>query len=207
MGQIQTKLSRAAATLDRLENTKATFDVRQTQTTEGRVVESQPIQQTAFDKYLSGFSTVAQTWLRQHPDCAPPQVGGNQVKNSKMMVGHYDALAKNITEGTPEYFKVIEDHINDAPAPVIPQVASKAADVQIAGEVRPAPKHIQPSAPPSRDAAPGTQRNVREVRLTKDQQEMAKVSFPHLPEAQAYGQYARNLIELEAEGKIGRSTH
>ena len=36
---------------------------------------------------------------------------------------------------------------------------------------------------------------------------MAKVSFPHLPEAQAYGQYARNLIELEAEGKIGRLTH
>jgi hypothetical protein len=36
---------------------------------------------------------------------------------------------------------------------------------------------------------------------------MAKVSFPHLPEQQAYGQYARNLIELEAEGKLGRLTH
>jgi hypothetical protein len=33
------------------------------------------------------------------------------------------------------------------------------------------------------------------------------MAFPHLPESQAYGQYARNLVELEAEGKIGRLTH
>ena len=205
MATIQTKLSKAAAALDRLENAKATFDVKQTQTTEGRVEAQPTVQPSAVERYLSQFTPVAQSWLRQHLDCAPAEVGGDAVKNSKMMQGHYAALAQNIQLNTPDYFKVIEEHINPV---ATTKVESKAAEVQIA-DVKPAPKHIQPSAPVSRDApvTAGTPRNVREVRLTKDQQEMARVSFPHLPEAQAYGQYARNLIELEAEGKIGRSTH
>lgn len=201
MATIQTKLSKAAATLDRLENTKATFDVRKTQATEGRV-EAPIVQQPALEQYLSQFAPGAQTWLRQHPDCVPSQYGGDAVKNSRMMAAHYGALAQNITPNSTDYFKYLDDHLDAG------QATSKAADIQTA-EVRPA-RQAQVSAPPSRDtpAANGQQqRSVREVRLTKDQQEMAKVSFPHLPEAQAFGQYARNLIELEAEGKIGRSTH
>lgn len=205
MGQIQTKLSKAAAALDRLENNKATFDVTTRQTTEGRVEAQTTTQLNAVDRYLSQFSPTAQSWLRQHPECMPSSVGGSDSKYNTMMQGHYAALSQNLREGSPEYFKAIEDHI----VPPVQQAApvSKAAEVQ-AAETRPA-KQVIPSAPPSREAptAQGQPRNVREVRLTKDQQEMAKVSFPHLPEAQAFGQYARNLIELEAEGKIGRSTH
>jgi myosin heavy subunit len=209
MGQIQTKISKAAAALDRLENAKSTFEVRQTQTTEGAVT-APTIQQSPFEKYLSGFSPTAQNWLRQHPDCAPAAVGGSQSKNSLMMAGHYAALAKNLQEGTTEYFKEIENHIAPPVQEAIPTVqsgvTSKAAEVVAAGETP--RKAAVPSAPVSRDSTNvGAPRNVREVRLTKDQQEMAKVSFPHLPESQAYGQYARNLIELEAEGKIGRMTH
>lgn len=208
MGQIQTKLSKAAAALDRLETSKSTFDSRRPATTEGRVEAPAP-QTNASEQYLSQFAPAAQTWLRQHSDCLPAQFGGDAVKNSKMMSGHYGALAQNIQPNSTEYFKYLDEHLGTQQviqtAPV-----SKAAEVQVA-EVTPKPaKHVQPSAPPSRDtpAAHGQQpRNVREVRLTKDQQEMARVSFPHLPENQAFGQYARNLIELEAEGKIGRSTH
>lgn len=210
MAAIQTKLSRAAAALDRLENSKANFTVATPKTTEGRVEAPQT---NAFEKYVSAFAPVAQNWLRQHPDCVPPQAGGNTTKHNAMMAGHYAALQKNLQEGTPEYFKTIEDHVSPQAQEVVPQpgVTSKAAEIQTA-VVEPKPvKHVQPSAPVSRDAPSASgqpqARNVREVRLTKDQQEMAKVSFPHLPEAQAYGQYARNLIELEAEGKIGRSTH
>ena len=214
MGTIQTKLSRAAAKLDRLEDQKASFDVTAAttrgQTTEGRV-EAPTIQPNVVEQYLSQFSPTAQNWLRQHPECMDVRAGGDATKNSLMMAGHWAAKAKLLTEGTPEYFKVIEEHI----APPVqqrqeidPKVASKAADIQEAGTTR-TQRQVQPSAPVTRDppSGGGTPRNVREVRLTKDQQEMAKVSFPHLPEAQAYGQYARNLIELEAEGKIGRSTH
>lgn len=206
MGQIQTKISKAAAALDRLENAKSTFDVRQTQTTEGRV-EAPVIQQAPFEKYVSQFAPAAQNWLRQHPDCAPASVGGNQVKHNAMMKGHYAALEKNLQEGTSDYFKFLDETIMPVQQQEsTTQVTSKAADVVAAGETK--VKTVQPSAPPSRDSTgTGAPRNVREVRLTKDQQEMAKVSFPHLPESQAFGQYARNLIELEAEGKIGRSTH
>lgn len=212
MASIQTKISKAAAALDRLENAKSTFDVNaRAQTTEGRVEAPQTDRPSPLDQYLSQFSPVAQNWLRQHPECMDARVGGDATKNSMMMAGHYAAVAKNITQGTPEYFKVIEDHITPpTQQQATTQVASKAADIQQAGTTETKAPKAQPSAPPSRDtpAAQGQQpRNIREVRLTKDQQEMAKVSFPHLPEAQAFGQYARNLIELEAEGKIGRLTH
>lgn len=206
MATIQTKLSKAAAALDRLENAKSTFvTTARVATTEGRV-EAPVAEQSAFEKYVSSFAPIAQSWIRQHPDCVPASVGGNATKNSMMMAGHYAALAKNIQEGTPEYFKTIEEHIAPTQAaPVAPTVTSKAAEVVPATE-RKAPL---PSAPVVRDATPGSNapRSVREVRLTKEQQEMAKVSFPHLPEQQAFGQYARNLLELTAEGKLGRLTH
>lgn len=208
MASIQTKISKAAAALDRLENTKANLDVRKTQTTEGRV-EAQPTTQASpLDQYLSQFAPAAQTWLRQHQDCVPAQFGGDATKNSKMMAGHYGALAQNIAPNSDAYFKYLDQHLGDQQE--ASTVESKAADIQLAGQQAKPAKHVQPSAPPSRDtpSANGQQpRNVREVRLTKDQQEMAKVSFPHLSEKEAFGNYARNLIELEAEGKIGRSTH
>jgi hypothetical protein len=206
MAKIQTKLSKAAAALDRLQSEKSTLELnaRRTPTTEGRVVDTQPSQSSPVDQYLSQFAPAAQTWLRQHPDCMPSQYGGDSTKNAKMLAGHYAAVAKNIGLNTPEYFKEIEEHISPAQ-----QVQSKAAEIQEAVVEPKTAKHVQPTAPVTRDApsTPGTPRNVREVRLTKEQQEMAKVSFPHLPDAQAFGQYARNLIELEAEGKIGRLTH
>lgn len=209
MASIQTKLSKAAAALDRLENAKATFDVNARQVpTEGRI-EAPVVQTSAFDKYLSQFSPNAQNWMRQHPDCAPANVGGSQAKYNAMMKGHYAALEKNLSEGSTDYFKEIENHITP-PAAVIPDptVVSKASEVQAAVVEPKTPKHVQPSAPPSRDNTGGdAPRNMRDVRLNKDQQEMARVSFPHLPEAQAFGQYARNLIELEKEGKLGRTSH
>lgn len=214
MASVQTKLSRAAAKLDRLEAEKYSFEqnTKRQPTTEGRVVA--PIETTVSpnvsERYLAQFSPVAQNWLRQHPDCWPSEYGGSAQKNSKMMAGHYDAIAQNLTLNSPEYFKVIEEHVSPpVSAPLVrdDKITSRAAEIQVAGEnTRP---RAQPSAPVSREAptVPGQHRNVREVRLTKDQQEMAKVSFPHLTEAQAYGQYARNLVELESEGKIGRTSH
>ena len=213
MATIQTKLSKAAAKLDRLEADKSSFEqnTKRQPTTEGRVVAPETTATPNIsERYLAQFSPVAQNWLRQHPDCWPAEYGGSQQKNSKMMAGHYDAIAQNLSLNSPEYFKVIEEHVSPpTTTPVVrdQQVASKAAEIQVAGETT-RPK-AQPSAPVSREApsSSSTPRNVREVRLTKDQQEMARVSFPHLTEAQAFGQYARNLIELTEEGKIGRTSH
>lgn len=206
VAEIQTKLSRASATLDRLEAAKEDLATapKKPPTTEGRV-ETPPQQGSAFEQYLSQFAPEAQTWLRAHPECAPANVGGNGQSNSKMMAGHYAALAQNVQPNTPEYFRIIEENTGHR------QPVSAAADIKPA-EVTPSPsKKPVVAAPPSRevpraDGKPG-RTNPRSITLSKDQQDMAKVSFPHLPQKEAFAQYARNLIELESEGKMGRLTH
>ncbi len=207
---VQTKLARAASQLDRLEAAKADYEsgVRTVPTTEGRVEAAVASQLNPLDQYLSGFAPKAQTWLRAHPECIPASIGGNAAKNAKMMAGHWAALGEGLQEGSDDYYRVIEEHAGYR-TPV-----SKAADVVEAGEEEeaPAPKKakVHPSAPISREV-PGADgkvaRTTRSVTLTKEQQDAAKMSFPQLPPNQAFAQYARNLLELEAEGKMGRITH
>jgi hypothetical protein len=212
MAKIQVKIAKAAASLDRLEDAKLVLGTNPRKTTEGRVEAPQQVASSPAEQFLTQFAPAAQVWLRQHMDCLPASVGGDPVKNSKMMAGHYQALAQNIGTNTEAYFKVIEQHLGlQQEQTQATQHTSRAAETtQVVETAKPAKHVAAPSAAPSRDVPTGQNqqpRNVREVRLTKDQQEMAKVSFPHLPEAQAYGQYARNLIELESEGKLGRLTH
>jgi hypothetical protein len=210
----QVKLSKAAAALDRLEDAKISFERKAAapQTTEGRV--EAPVT-NQFEQYVSGFAPVAQAWLRAHPDCVPATVGGNHIKNSKMMTGHYAALADGLQEGSEAYFHKLEETIGDRAAPVsaAAAVTSAGAETEVVSppprQAAAKPRQAQPSAPVSRDppAADGSPRSTRSVTLTKDQQDAAKMSFPHLNPQQAFAQYARNLIELEAEGKMGRLTH
>jgi hypothetical protein len=199
----QVSLSRAAAQIDRLEAEKVKLEAAPKRaTTEGRV-EAKPTG-SQFDQYVSGFTPRSQNWLRAHPECVAPAVGGDTQKNAKMMKGHYAAIEAGHALESDDYFRVIEESLG------IRTPVSAAAEVTPAVvEARPksTPK-AQPSAPVNRDvpAASGA-RTTRSVTLNKDQREAAKLSFPHLPEKEAYGIYARNLLELEAEGKIGRVTH
>ena len=212
MGELQTKIAKAAAALDRLEGQKSTIEVR---SAEGSVSEPQ-VTQSKDESFLGQFAAPAQSWLRQHRDCWPPELGGDRSKYNKMMAGHYEAVAQNVVLNSPEYFTLIEGHLGGqggtlstsavaADPTHAHQHASRAADITPAETSR---KPV-PAAPVSRDApsASGQPQRTREVRLTREQQEMAKMSFPHLPEAQALGLYARNLLELESEGKLGRTTH
>lgn len=203
----QAKLARAAAAVDRLEAEKSAMERKPAPSTEGRVAESHG---TPFEQYVSRFPPKAQSWLRAHPDCVPVEYGGNAVKNATMMAGHFDALAQGLTEGSDDYFRVIEER-GGYRAPV-----SAAAEVTPAGE-RGAPKPPQrrpaPSAPVSRDTeATGAQ--TRSVRLTPQQQEVALFSYTIKPgeaedawKKRAFGTYARELVSAQAEGKIGRLSH
>lgn len=202
MAAIQSKIAKVSAALDRLETTKTDLEAnpRKTQTTEGSVTA--PDTTPAVEKYLRSFAPAAQNFLRQHMDCVDPSVGGDATKHNRMMQGHYAAKSKGLAEGTDIYFKELEAHIN----PVAAKVEPEPAPVSRASETRAA----QVSAPVTRDAPSASgqpQRTSRTVTLTKEQQEAAKLSWPKLPEREAYGLYARNLLELEAEGKIGRLTH
>jgi hypothetical protein len=205
------KMARAAAALDRLETDKINFETRKpAPSTEGRVVE-QPA--SPLERYVSVFAPRAQTWLRAHPECVPAQVGGNAAKNSMMMAGHHEALAKGLEEGSDEYFRVIEEKTGYR------EPVSAAAEVVLAGEPKPkvVPQIQQrrpaPSAPPSRDGEQ-TGATQRSVRLSPAQQETALFSYTIKPgeteaawKARALGTYARELVAAQAEGKIGRMTH
>lgn len=205
MGEIQVKLSRAAAALDRFEALKSELEAnpKTVTTTEGRVTAEPQI--SVSEKALQGYAPAAQNWLRQHMDCLPPEVGGNATRNSLMMAGHFAAKAKGLAEGSDAYFKEIENHLDQETHPTIVQQQAMPTT-----QARTAPP---PAAPVSRDAPQANgqpqARSVREVRLTKEQQEIARMSFggPNVTDQQAYGMYARNLLELEAEGKLGRTTH
>lgn len=201
IADIQVKIAQASARHDRLTSQKETLiNAPKRPKPEGRV-EPQPSAPAipTMDQYLSQFAPEAQNWLRAHPECLPSQVGGDASANAKMMAGHYAALAQRITPNTPEYFRVLDEHIK-------PPVAAEPTPPPA-----PAPKRqAQPSAPVSREApspTSGIPRNTRQVVLSKEQRDMAKLSFPNVPEQQAYALYARNLVELQAEGKIGRTTH
>lgn len=232
--EAQAKLSEASAVLVQHKSAKANFEAgsRKTTTTEGRV-EAPQAQQSAFEQYVGQFEPRSQAWLRTHPECVPPQHGGDSSgrKNAEMMTGHYAALAKGLQPNTEAYFQTIEEHTGHR-VPVTPAAPiSVAAQVTPAGEDEPSPapkprqtRQAQPSAPVSRDApGPNGVPMSKSVTLTRDQQEIALLATSPREvlmadgrvvkesdadfRKRAFGQYARELMAATAEGKIGRLTH
>jgi len=213
----QRELARASAKLDRREADKIAFEANagKTQAHEGRV--EAPRHTDPFEGYLASnnFTLAAQTWLRAHRDCAPAAVGGDPVKNAKMMAGHYDALAKNLPMNSAEYFKTIEDHLGGQ------QMSSAAETVEAGAEQRqqqPKPRQKAPptAAPPSREvpAADGSPGQQERIKLNALMQETALFSYPQNPgeteqawRKRAFGTYASEYVKAKAEGKIGRLTH
>jgi len=217
--EVLKKLTRASATLDRLEADKAAFvsGARKVQTTEGRV-EAPQVSQSPFEQYVGGFDPKAQAWLRAHPECVPSQVGGDATKNANMMSGHYAAMAKGLQPNSDAYFQVIEEHTGHR-QPVTPAapVSGAANVIEAESPVTPKakPRQAAPSAPVSRDApGPNGAPQSRTVSLTPQQQDIALISFAQKQgetdtdfKKRAFGSYARELLAATAEGKIGRLTH
>lgn len=205
--KVQGRLAKVAASVDRLEAEKASYEAnigqRRPPTHEGAVGperEAAPVPATrseAFEQWLSKMDPPAANWIRAHPECAPPELGGSRQSHAKMMAGHYAAEASGIELNSPDYFKTIEEHTGH-------RKQATTAQTQLR---QPARRPI-PSARPSNEAPGGpVQSGRRQVRLNKEQQEAALLSFPHLKPQEALAQYARNLVELEAEGKMGRLSH
>ena len=222
----QVKIAKAAAALDRLETKKAELEagLRKAPAHEGRVEAPPPLQpSSSFEAYVSQYPPRPQAWLRAHPEFLPESItdgrgnvirlGGDTAKNKLMMKGHPAALGQGYEANSDDYFRVIEETVGmREPAAPAKSPTSKAAETETAGEQRPAPKQrqAQPSAPVSREvpsASGQPQPGRRTVSLSKEQQDAAKISFPHLTTQKAFAEYAKNLLELEAEGKLGRTTH
>lgn len=206
--EISTKQARAAAQLDRWEAAKERLESEAARPDGGRVVdetrEAPALTMSNFERYVSGFSDPrAQTWLRAHPECVPPEAGGNPQKNAQMMAGHYAALAQNLTPNTEDYFRVIEEHTGHR-KPVTQQEEEPKLVSKQTVQRQAAPSAPVSRTPPSGQGTGGT----RTVRLSPAEQEMAKISFPHLKtDRERFAEYAKNKLDLEAEGKLGRTSH
>jgi hypothetical protein len=216
--EAQTALGRATARLDRLEAQKADYESGKTRRVApardagGQAESTAPSRQNVVEAYLSGYDLQAQNWLRAHPECLPPRVrtpdgavlelGGDQKKHNMMMAGHHDALAKGYALNSEDYFRTIEEHTGHRKA------AEASASTNNKGGVVPRTRPASPSAPVSRSDTPGeTPRSPTRVTLNRDQQEAARISYPHKTTKEAYALYAKELIEAQKEGKIGRLTH
>jgi hypothetical protein len=214
-GTAQANMAKAASALDRFETQKVQYEngARRTPaaTTEGRVVAPHVDPQ---EQYLAQFRPEAQTWLRSHRECLPATVGGSTVKNAQMMKGHYAALAQGLPEGTPDYFRVIEEE-----AGYRSPVSAAAATTEVTPTPKtPARPRPTPAAPVSRDPPEGSavtgHTNPKTVRLTPQQQEVALFSYPAVRgeadtahRKRAFGTYANELVKATADGTIGRLTH
>lgn len=213
----QVKISKLAAQVDRLETEKTTFEAnisqRRAPTHEGAVqppgarAEQRPeIPTTAgarLEQWLATLDPPAAKWIRDHPDCAPPSLGGTESGYKRMMAGHWAAQADNIEVNSPDYFKTIEESVGlrqKEPPPGSNNNQQRRAQP-------PGARRAIPGAPPSHEVPGGgpSLGRSRQVRLNRDQQEHALLAFPHLPPKDALAAYARNLVELEAEGKMGRT--
>ncbi len=207
----QVELSQATSELVTLNDAKVRAENSPKRpTTEGAVRSS-----GGFEEYVNRFSPKSAAWVRLHPDFAPSEAGGDSRKNAKMVSAHWEALGDGIEPESQEYFRLIEEKLGlRAPAAAaatasVADPVSAAAAVQAAADPAPKARKAAPvAAPVSRDApaSPGA-RLTRSVTLSPEQREAAKMSFPHLAEKDAYSNYARNLLQLESEGKMGRLTH
>jgi len=211
-GAVQVTIGRLASRLEVLEGRKFQYENNYNRRQQQAVAQPEPVMpsgQSAVEMYISNsFDPQAQAWLRAHPECLPPRIqvgnqivdtGGKQDMNNRMMAGHYAALGKGYTLNGEDYFRTIEEHTGH-------RKTAEASAPGAAGKAK-SSRAATPSAPVSREPPGSPPKSVQQVRLNKDQQEHARLSYPHLEPQKAYAVYAKHLIEATAEGKIGRLTH
>ena len=135
-------------------------------------------------------------WVRAHPEYAR-----DPAKYRKMVAAHELAMADGFKADTPEYFASVEDTLRIPSQRQETHVVEvdPTADAARPSTTRPSRQTAPPSAPVSRsgNGTGGSRANV--VKLSAEQVEIAKM-MGQTPE-----EYAKNLIELEKEGKLTRT--
>lgn len=129
----------------------------------------------------------AREWARKHPEFFQ-----NGQPNRKAVAAHHAALAEDIEQGSTAYFEFLDRHLGL----VKPEAGDDGAQRQ--QQAKPTPS----AAPVSRSVPERQQSNNRTIRLSREQQEAARLSWPKLSAEEAYKQYAKNLDDLRREGRI-----
>jgi hypothetical protein len=135
---------------------------------------------------LERLSPRSRDWAREHPEFFP-----NGQPTRKALAAHYAALADDIQPDTDKYFDFINRHLG--------LVQDAAAEPSPAAQVT---KPRATAAPVSRSVPDPQGGGNRSIRLTAEQQEVARMTFPKVAPSDAYKLYAANLDELRREGRI-----
>ena len=186
--EAQVALATVSARMVQVEQIKAT-----PRYTEPMPAYVAPRVNDAVEGFLSNLSPASQAWVRQHREVITSDAKGVRL-SPKVMSAHYAAEANNLTPDTTEYFQFIEQQL----APPAHNVDENEVEVI----PTPAPRRSAPvSAPVSREGQSTNTPRPERIRLTAEQAEAAAISGLSPIE------YWKNLQELKAEGKIGRTTH
>lgn len=139
-----------------------------------------PPQGALIDQIAASVTPRSAAWLNANRDQL-----NNDRTIKKMFRAHEDAVDDGIQPDSDEYFRYIEGRLG--------LDAGSARE-----EAAPARRSAPPAAPVSRGSnGMGSRPNV--VRLTSEQREMAQMM------GMTDQEYARNLLALQKEGKIGRA--
>ena len=108
-GEAQRKMSRAEATLTRLEEAKTDLEVEKAAPKTETRRDAPQQQADPLEAFISGRSAPTQAWLRAHPDEARAlALGTDSRRAAKLTAADSDAVAEGYARDTQEYFAHVE---------------------------------------------------------------------------------------------------
>lgn len=147
-------------------------------------------------------------WVRAHPEMARDPSKWAATRGASDL-----ALARGLKADTPEYFAHIEGTLQaNGFMPLVAAAANgngsgNGAVVKEESAMSQASRPVPPAAaPPSRNGGGGGGQKPGTIRLTREQAEIAELSYPGLVKekgaAAAHRAYAQSLVDLKNSGKM-----
>lgn len=202
---IQMKITRNIARLERLEDGKVAMDERknqpQQQPQQPRQAQPQPVDwnrawsPAEAESVLKGYTTRTASWMRSNPRFFSDPSFRQQVSGA-----HQIAVGRGLQPDTDDYFRAVEGIVGGTPDQ---EETYRSDPVSAAQPVARAP--AAPAAPPSRSVPSSRpQAGGRQVSLTSEEREMAKIMFHKTRDSDPDPEvlYARHKAALENEGRL-----
>jgi hypothetical protein len=142
------------------------------------------------EAFASRLTPQSAAWVRSHPEFVR-----EPLKHKQMIAAHELAVARGLTADTPEYFASVEKTLDIMPAkaPVVAPPATDDPPESAAAK----PAEVAPPAAPVRNGSAG---RASTIRLTAQEAEMARLTYPDSPDP--LKEYALAKQALVKEGKL-----
>jgi len=194
--RITREIAKASTELEIANGYKAQYEEAKKTATSQRQAAPPP-QVNQFEAQLQTVPEWARSWARQHPEYV------TDARKSNRFVGfHYEAQDAGLREGTPAYFKFVEEKLGLRQQPESVEEPEPQPRVE-------ARRNVVPAAPPTRDtpsASTGRPQSNR-ITLTPEERDIAWTTIGRsgnggMSRAEAEIEYAKQKLRyLEERGK------